>query len=244
MSLQREVKGPVDFWFPGRWVSGVSMLVAPTLLVLSEVLRLEFNFFYPQQLQAFVDHPTRLLVSYSLFLAGNILLWPAITALSNLIGQKEPGLARLGGTFVILGLFARTFHYGVNHLAFQLTRVQSVELATKAVGDAYGAFHIVSTLSAAIMFGWVILAIGAYRSRALSIIGSIGLGLMSALMLGVLKGASFVSIIATGGLCVALFPLGVKLLKSKPIPKMSVILLWILIIAVMITAMYFFGQAG
>ena len=244
MSLKVESPEPIDFWFPGRWISGISMIIAPLLLLSSEILRIEFEFFYPEQLQAFINHPTRLTASYSLFLSGNILLWPAIIALSNLIGKSQPAWALWGGTFVMLGLFARTFHYGINHLAFQLTKVQNVESVTKVIGDSYGAFHIVSTLSAAIMFGWIILAIGAYRSRTLNLIGSIALGLTSILMLGVLKGATFTSIIATSGLCIAFLPLGNKILRSDPFPTIKTIFQWIFIVVIVIAVMHMFGQAG
>ncbi|WP_223834362.1 hypothetical protein [Spirosoma profusum] len=234
----------MTFWFPGRWIGGVAMIVAPLLLVLSQLLLLQFEFFFPQQLKAFDQLPTQVTTAYSLFLAGNIFLWPAILTLAKLVGQRQPAWARWGGTLVMLGLFARTFHYGINHLAFQLVKVQNLQLATKAVADSYGAFHIVSSLSGAIMFGWAILAIGTYRSGVLSLVSSIGLGLMSALMLGVLKGASFVSIFATVGLCVALLPLGKSVLMSGPIPKVRMILSWALLILGIATLMYFFGQAG
>lgn len=235
---------PKIFWFPGRWVGGISMVVAPLLMLFSELLRIQFGFFYPHQLQAFADHPGRITASYSLFLAGNILLWPAVITLVNLIGKREPAWALWGGVFVILGLFARTFHYGINHLAFQLVSVKNVEFATNIVGESYGAFHIVSTLSAAIMFGWIVLAIGAYKSRVLNMTGSINLGLMSALMLGVLKGGTYVSIVSTVGLCVALLPLGKKVLNDGPIPKLKPILKWVFIILLATTIMYLFGQAG
>jgi hypothetical protein len=58
---------------------------------------------------------------------------------------------------------------------------------------SYGAFHAVSGLSGAIVFGWIILAIGAYLSGTLGRIRSIALALMSALMIGVLKGSSVTS---------------------------------------------------
>ncbi|GAB4025540.1 hypothetical protein [Spirosoma gilvum] len=232
------------FWFPGRWIEGVSMIIAPLLLLLAQLLLLQFEFFFPQQLKAFAQLPTQVTTAYSLFLAGNILLWPAVVTLAKLVGQRQPAWALWGGTMVILGLFARTFHYGINHLAFQLVKVQNLQLATKAIADSYGAFHIVSSLSAAIMFGWAILAIGAYRSGVLSLVGSIGLGLMSALMLGVLKGASLVSVLATTGLCVALLPLGRGVLMAGPIPGVRTVVSWSLLILALATLMYFFGQAG
>jgi hypothetical protein len=232
------------FWFPGRWLGGTSLIIGPVLLLSGELLRMQFDFFFPQQLKAFDQYPTRLMTAYSLFLAGNILLWPAILTMTKLVGHTKPAWALWGGTLVMLGLFARTFHYGINHLAFQLVRVQNLQLATKAVMDSYGAFHIVASLSGAILFGWTILAIGAYRSGTLSLVRSLALGLMSALMLGVLKGSSLVSVLATVGLCVALIPLGVKVLGDGPAPGTRRIIGWSLLILGLITLMYFFGQAG
>lgn len=232
------------FWFPGRWIGGTSMIIGPLLLLAAQLLIVKFDFFFPQQLIAYHEHPTRLATSYNLFLAGNILLWPAVLTIARYIGQKKPMLGLWGGTLVMLGLFARTFHYGINHLAFQLVNVQALEIATKAVADSYGAFHIVSVLSAAIMLGWVILAFGAYRSGVLNLVHSICLGMMSALMMGVLKGASLMSVVCTAGLCVAFIPLGIKVLSDGPKPKSRNIILWSLAILATAALMYFFGQAG
>src|SRR5690348_11457018 len=96
-------------WFPGRWVGGVSMVVAPLLLLAGVLLRIRFHFFFPQQLTAFKEHPLLITVSYNLFLAGNISLWPAIMTLAWFISRTRPSWALCGGTFVIFGLFARTF---------------------------------------------------------------------------------------------------------------------------------------
>lgn len=61
------------------------MILAPILLVLSQLLLLQFEFFFPQQLKAFDQLPTQVTTAYSLFLAGNILLWPAVVTLANLV---------------------------------------------------------------------------------------------------------------------------------------------------------------
>lgn len=232
------------FWFPGRWIGGTSMLIAPILILASQVLLVKFDFFYPYQLKAYYEQPVLVATAYSLYLAGNILLWPAVATIARYVGQKEPLLGLVGGTLVMFGLFARTFHYGINHLAFQLVNVQDIQSATKAVGDSYGAFHIVSTLSAAIMFGWIILAIGTYRSGLLSLIHSICLGLFSALMLGVLKGSSPFSIICTIGLSIAMLALGKKVLTDGPRPSTKDLVFWPLAVLVITTVMYLFGQAG
>src|SRR5215510_1213055 len=233
-----------DYWFPGRWVGGVAMIIGPIILLVGAILRIQFHFFFPRQLAAFAEHPTLMTASYSAFLAGILLLWPAIATLARLIGATRPGWAVWGGAFVIFGLFARAFHAGIDHLAFQMVRVQGLELATKTVAGSYGAFHIVSALNPVIFFGWIALAIGAYLSGTLGLFRSIALGLMSALMIGVLKGSSLVSVIAISGLCVALAPLGVKVLREGPTPSYRTIFGWSVLIIGLVIALFFFGQAG
>jgi len=56
---EREEKGE-DFWFLGRWASGIAMISGPILLLVGALLRIQFHYFFPQQLAAFAEHPTRL----------------------------------------------------------------------------------------------------------------------------------------------------------------------------------------
>ncbi|HEY9560088.1 MAG TPA: hypothetical protein VIR29_04770 [Anseongella sp.] len=233
-----------DFWFPGRWVGGLALLLAPILLLTGVVLRIQFPFFFPDQLTAYRNNPTLMFASYSAFLAGNILLWPAVITLARYIGIKRPGWAIWGGSFVLFGLFARTFHAGIDHLAFQLVEIQGPQTAISTISASYGAFHIVSVLSGTIMLGWVLLAIGAYLSGSLGLIRAISLSLMAALMLGVLKGSTPVSIVATTGLCIALCPLGIRVLKDGKRPAPHTIFIWSAAMISMIVLLYFFGQAG
>ena len=121
------------YWFPGRWVGGFALILGPLLLWLGVVIRLGHPFFFPQQLAAFHAFPTQMQTSYSLFLAGNMLLWPAIATLAQVIGRRKPNWALWGGTMVIFGIFARTFHAGIDHLSFQVVRFQNLELATKTI---------------------------------------------------------------------------------------------------------------
>lgn len=233
-----------NFRFPGRWIGGTSMILGPLLLLSGILLRLQFHFFFPQQLAAYEQNPTLITASYSLFLAGNILLWPAIILLAKFIGQTHPGWATWGGTMVIFGLFARTFHAGIDHLAFQLVNAQNLEVATKTVADSYGAFHIIAALSPLIFFGWVVLAIGTYLSGTLGLIRAIALGSMSALMMGVLKGSTWVSVIAVSGLCIALVPLGFKILSEKPTPSVGSFVIRFLLMIVFGALLLFIGRLG
>lgn len=191
------------------------MVLGPLLLLAGVLLRIREHFFFPQQMAAFEKDPLLMTASYSTFAAGNVLMWPAVAALAGLIAVKRPGWGVWGGTLAMFGLFARTFHAGIDHLAFQLVRVQNLETATRAVAASYGAFHIFQYVSFAILFGWIALAIGAWRSGTLVPARSVALALMSALMIGVLKGSTITSIIAVSGLSFALVPLGVQLLRGR-----------------------------
>jgi len=164
--------------------------------------------------------------------------------LGEYIGIKRRQWALWGGSFVIFGLFARSFHAGVDHFAFQLVQLHGLDMATKSVAESYGAFHIISALNGVILFGWIILAIGSYLSGTLGLIRSIALACMSTLMIGVLKGSSIVSIIATLGLCIALIPFGIQLLKEGPPVDKKVIGGWILLTVVVVVCLILFGQAG
>jgi hypothetical protein len=243
-SLTGEERTQEIFWFPGRWIGGVSLILGPLLLLSGSLLRIQFHFFFPQQLQAFDEHPTLLFASYSLFLAGNLLLWPGILTLVQLIGKSQPTWAVWGGIMVILGLFARTFHAGIDHLAFQLVDILQVKPATNVIAETYGTFHIVSSLSAFIMLGWIVLAIGAYRSGTLNLLASIALSLMAALMLGVLKGSSIVSVIAISGLCLAFIPLGIRILFAPPRPGIYSVTKWALFVIALVILLFYFGQLG
>lgn len=94
-----------------------------------------------------------------------------------------------------------------------------MEAGRKAVDGYYGAFHVLQPLSIAIFFGWVVLAVGVWRAGVLGIVRSVALASMSALPIGVLKGTGPMSIVATLGLCVALVPLGARILKDGPAPR-------------------------
>ncbi|MFD7258856.1 hypothetical protein [Streptomyces sp. NPDC059874] len=233
-----------DAPFPGRWVGGVSLVAAPVLLTAGVLLRMPFHFFFPEQLAARLEHPGLIAASYGAFAAGTVLLWPALAVLAARIGRRSPGLALWGGVLAVLGLFARTFHAGVDHLAFQLAERQGAQAAARFVGETYGAFHIFSALNLAIMGGWLLLAVGAWRARVLGPVRALALALTAALPLGVLKGTTPLSVVAVAGLCLALVPLGITVLRDGPAPGRGTVLRWSVVVTVTLILMALIGQAG
>lgn len=201
--------------FPGLWLGGVSLIAGPCLLLAGTLLRLGVPFFFPHQLAAYQRQPTMIGVAYALFLAGTIALWPGIAAVAARVGATRPGWALWGGSLVMLGLFARVFHYGVNTFAFALVDSAGLNTATGAVGGYYAHREwVVSSLSLAVMVGWIVLAVGCFLSSTLRLAPAIALALMAGLMMGVLKGSTWASVVEVAGLVVALVPLGVTFLRE------------------------------
>lgn len=229
--------------FPGRWVGGLAAVFGPLLILTGMLLRLQYHFFYPQQLAAYDRQPGLITAAYACFATGTVLLWPAVLILAHRVGATHPRWALWGGCVVMFGLFTRTFHFGTDHLAFHLVDSHGLTAAVAAVDHYYGAWrdvgwHPFRMLSGTIVTGWVILAIGAYRSGALGWGRSLGLGLVSILALGTLKGTQTPqSLIAGAGLCIAFIPLGVAVLRDGPRPSNRA-LFWLAVLL----ALFVLGQ--
>ncbi|MBG0826601.1 hypothetical protein HS041_28550 [Planomonospora sp. ID67723] len=234
--------------FPGRWVSAASLIAGPTLIMIGTLLRSSFYYFVPYQLVAYTQHPTLITAAYACFAFGFVLLLPGVVALAQRITATSPLWGLWGGCLVIVGLFTRTFQFGTDHLAFHLTDTLGLQTMLTGIDGYYDAWretvwHPFRSMSGPAFFGWVVLAIGAYRSGALGLGRSIALGLMSALALGTLKGTEPQSFIAVGGLCLAFIPLGISLLRSGPPPTRRA-MIWIAVLIAIHVLMTGFGPRG
>lgn len=245
LPLDPQADGAGAFWFPGRWVGGCSLVLGPVLLLIGALLRVQFDFFFPAQLSAVQTHPGLLTSAYAVFLAGIVCLWPGILTLTRLIGRAQPQWALWGGTLAMLGLFKRAFDYGANHFALHLVTLQGVDAATRTVGGYYGAFEgVARTLSLAALAGWIVLAVGAYRARVLGLWRAAALSLMAGLMLGVLKGSTWFSVLQIAGLCVALVPLGVTVIRDGPWPGPRRVGAAVVVVVAIAVVSFVLGQAG
>ena len=105
-------------------------------------------------------------------------------------------------------------------------------------------WHPFRMLSGAVVAGWVVLAVGAYRSGALGLGRSLCLAVVSVLALGTLKGTQIPqSLIAAAGLCLAFIPLGVGLLRDGPRPSNRA-LCWIAVLLVLFVLGQFYAPRG
>ncbi|MFG2059251.1 hypothetical protein ACGFI9_35065 [Micromonospora sp. NPDC048930] len=231
--------------FPGPWLGGVSLIVGPCLLLTGTLLRLGVPFFFPHQLAEYQRQPTLISAAYAMFLSGTIALWPGIAAVATRVGVTRPAWALWGGSLVMFGLFARAFHYGVNTFAFALVDSAGLNTATQAVSVYYGYREwVASSLTMAVMLGWIVLAIGCFLSRTLRLLPAIALALMSGLMVGVLKGSTWASAVQVAGLAVAFVPLGLTFLRSANRPSPRAAWLTMPLLLLFIAGSIVFGQLG
>ncbi|PRX22749.1 hypothetical protein [Actinoplanes italicus] len=235
----------MTFTFPGPWLGGVSLITGPLLLLAGSVLRLGVPFFYPDQLDAHQRQPLLWGTAYALFLLGTVMLWPGVVTVAVRVGATRPGWAVWGGALVMFGLFARAFHYGVNTFAFSLAGSHGVPVAQQAVGAYYRYPEwVVSSLSLPVMAGWIVLAAGCYLSGTLRLPYAIALALMSGLMIGVLKGSTWASVVQVAGLAVALVPLGVAILREAARPSRRAVLRTVPLLVLAVAGSVVLGRLG
>ncbi|NUT53159.1 MAG: hypothetical protein HOV94_38620 [Saccharothrix sp.] len=211
--------------FPGRWPAAAALVLGPVLLLVGTLLRWPVHYFYPQQLAAVAERPALMTSAHTAVIAGTVLLAPAVLALANRIGRTRPVLAAWAAALVLVGLFERTFHAGVDQAAHGLVRREGAAFATDLVSRSYQDVHLFSFLSFTILAGWLVLAFAAWRSGVLGPVRSAALALMCLLPLGVLKGTEVASVVAVAGLCAALIPEGVREALTGPRPTRRSLLL-------------------
>jgi hypothetical protein len=189
------------------------LIISPGLFLLGEVLRSGAAYPFSDQLSFYADHKGLMSISYGISALSLILMWPGVLAVAQLIGHTRPGWSVAGGTLAITGLLVNTFHEGMNLMAFRMVEEMGTDTATGAVAGSYADPYLVYPLVFADNVGWIVLAVGAYLSRTLGWLRSLGLLIMSAHVSGLLKGATALGVFYDIGLCAAFIPLGISLLR-------------------------------
>jgi hypothetical protein len=199
--------------FPGTWISAASLIISPGLLLLGEVLRSGADYPFSDQLAYYADHKGLMGISYGVSALSLMLMWPGVLAVAQLVGHTRPGWSVAGGTLAITGLLVNTFHEGMNLMAFRMVDELGTDVAAGAVAGSYAGPYLVYPLVFVDNLGWIVLALGAYLSRTLGWLRSLGLLIMSAHVSGLLKGATALGVFYDIGLCAAFIPLGISLLR-------------------------------
>ncbi|TMR93659.1 hypothetical protein [Nonomuraea basaltis] len=227
----------MNTYFPGRWIGGATLVLGPVVMCAGYLLRYlsTITALTPQQqawaeaqpfaaygqLLAYTSEPALLTLSYAVFALGAVLLFPAFVALAQRVGG---GLAFWGATLLVAGLFSRLYSAGADQTAFQLTEVIGLDQATNAIMNeyvdiSYGPWRGKVWASVGQYAGSLLLAVAAWRSGVFGTARALMLLLAGGTWMGVLKAASIPDALVTALLCVALVPLGVRMLRDRlPVP--------------------------
>lgn len=200
---------------PGTWISAASLIISPVLFLLGEVLRIGAAYPFSDQLSFYADHKGLMSISYGISALSLMLMWPGVLAVAHLIGRARPAWSVAGGTLAITGLLVNTFHEGMNLMAFRMVEELGTDTATGAVAGSYADPYLIYPLVFTDNLGWIVLAVGAYLSRTMGWLRSLGLLIMCAHVSGLLKGATALGVFYDVGLCAAFIPLGVSLLRHR-----------------------------
>lgn len=218
------VLGPL-LWLAGLLVRAFAQRTAA--LSPEERAALEESVFSaPDQLALYAQNPALVTAGYTLFALGALVLWPAFTALARMCVQRSPKLAIAGGVLLVTCLFARLYVTGVEQTAFQTVDVMGLERAASEVLESYqeisyGPWRIAVIAGALQYLGAPLLAAAAYRAGVFGTGRALLLVVWATVWSGVLKESdlSYAGLTALA-LCVALVPLGVRLLLGRgPEPR-------------------------
>jgi hypothetical protein len=201
--------------FPGTWISAASLIVSPVLFLLGEILRSGADYPFSDQLSFYADHNGLMGISYGISALSLMLMWPGVLAVAHLIGRTRPAWSVAGGALATTGLLVNTFHEGMNLMAFRMVEELGTDTATGAVARSYADPYLVYPLVFVDNLGWIVLAFGAYLSRTLGWLRSLGLLIMCGHVSGLLKGATAFGLLFDLGLCAAFIPLGISLLRHR-----------------------------
>ncbi|MEV7629648.1 hypothetical protein [Actinoplanes sp. NPDC089786] len=172
-----------------------------------------------EQLAAYAANPVLTVAGYAVFLAGAIILIPATAALAWLAARRSPVLAASGGALAILGLVARVYFAGVDHVAFQLATSQGLDAAATMVLDtyvdiSYGPWRIAVVAAFGQYVGALLLAVGLYRAKIFGVVRALLFLWPATMWTGVLKTAGWWDVVASVLLLVVLTVLAVPWLRT------------------------------
>ncbi|UNS96826.1 hypothetical protein MMF93_10105 [Streptomyces tubbatahanensis] len=226
-----------DAWFPGRRIGGAALVLGPLVWFAGLLLRHlatraagfspeqqtwfdQQPFAAPAQLAAYQAHPALVTAGYACFAGGAVVLCPAFITLARIVAPRCPGLARVGGTLVVVGLFSRLYWAGTDHTAFQLVEELGLDQATSTVLDmygdiSYGPWRVPVTAAFGLYIGTLVLAVGAYRAGTFGTARLLLFLLSGTLWTGVLKESGlFDGVVSAAALCPVLVPLGIRVLRG------------------------------
>jgi hypothetical protein len=154
-----------------KTLAGLCMVLAPIVLLVGMVLHPERKTDEAAQLAVVADNLDMWFVAHLLVLASLVLAVPAVLGLMHMLREREVAFGHFGGAFAMFGLLALTGLVAIDGLVgWQMgvpgaDRAEMTALLERVNGTA-GIFIPLYLGSFAFALGFVVLAFGLYRARA------------------------------------------------------------------------------
>lgn len=199
--------------FLGNRITGFCMVVAPILAVFACLIGMgDYRAKGIDYVHLMGQHPALTSATFNLVVTIMVLSIFAVFGLSQLTVVRRPGLGRLAGIVTIVGLLGPIFFNGVYFGGFQLAGGSNEAAAGRAIDTAQRIPSVIMNVSGpALVFGFILLGVAAYKSGVLGKGRAIALGVTCLLPFGFISGYLVISAIGFLGLAIALVPLGARL---------------------------------
>jgi uncharacterized membrane protein YhaH (DUF805 family) len=203
-----------------RTVRGASMIAAPLILVIAEVLHAHLEEDPSAYLSAIAENTGRWYAAHVLVLVSLVLALPAFLGIRHLVESRRPALGSLASIAFVPGLIALAALVGMELVAWQMAQpgVDRAQMITLWKNTSQSA-GIVPIIFVALLFSlaWLLAGIGLYVSRlcprwAAALIALMQLvGFVSELS----GGPKWVAVAAQVGFAIGLIPIGVRMLRQS-----------------------------
>jgi hypothetical protein len=201
-----------------RTVRGASMIAAPLLLVIAEILHAHLEEEPSAYLSAIAESTGRWYAAHVLVLVSLMLALPAFLGIRHLVDSRRPVLASLGSIAFVPGVIALAALVGMELVAWQMAQpgVDRAQMITLWKNTSQSA-GIVPMIFVALLFSlaWLLAGIGLYITQlcprwAAALIALMQLvGFVSELS----GGPKWVAVAAQVGFAIGLIPIGVRVLR-------------------------------
>jgi hypothetical protein len=152
-----------------KMVAGACMVIAPLLVLVSEVIHPAEKSSSREQLAVIARHLDRWYAAHLIALVAIALLVPAVLGLMHMLRERQVAWGHVGGGLALLGLLAVTGIVAVEgFVGWQAAaggdRAQMVALFDRLTGTAGFVIPFI-VVAFGLMLGLICLAIGLYRAR-------------------------------------------------------------------------------
>jgi hypothetical protein len=213
--------------FPGRWATGISMLVAPIVLAVMCLLASGiYKYFGRPFLSAMAAQPVITEIFLNVVPLAIFLLMLAAVGLAGATRGTAPRLSDLGGGAALLGLCGPIFFVAIEFSGFQLSSPKYLAAGAYMYDQANMVPRISLNISGpAIILAFILLAVAARKAGLMGRFRAVCLAATGLLPFGFIGAFLPISALGFVGCAIALAPLGLRWLRAgspSPAPDPAV----------------------